>query len=102
MPAAGRGGGSCEPGGRSVLSDSRGCAASEAGREPAGRETGPGGTGAEGAASGPAGGSGGGGGKAAGSVGLGSSGSGGRGAGPALGVLPVLCGAGWSGGACGI
>lgn len=48
------------------------------------------------------GGSGGGGGKAAGSVGLGSSGNGDRGVGPALCVPPVLCGAGWSGGACGI
>lgn len=46
------------------------------------------------------GGSGGGGGKVAGSVGLGSTGNGDHGS--ALNVLPVLCGAGWSGGACGI
>lgn len=58
--------------------------------------------GAGGTACGGAGGSGGGGGRAAGSAGLGSSGSGGRGAGSALRVRLVLCGAGWSGGVCGI
>lgn len=58
--------------------------------------------GAGGTACGEGGGSGGGGGRAAGSVGLGSSGIGDRGAGPALHVLLVLCGAGWSGGAYGI
>lgn len=56
--------------------------------------------GAGGTACGEAGGSGGGGGTVAGSAGLGSTGCGGRGV--ALGVLLVLCGAGWSGGACGI
>lgn len=56
--------------------------------------------GAGGTACGEAGGSGGGGGKAAGSAGLGSTGSGDRGV--ALCALPVLCGASWSGGACGI
>lgn len=63
----------------------------------AGRRPGAGGT-----ACGEGGGSGGGGGRAAGSAALGSSGSGGRGVGSALRVLLVLCGAGWSGGACGI
>lgn len=58
--------------------------------------------GAGGTACGEGGGSGGGGGKAVGSVGLGSTGNGDRGVGPALCVLSVLCGAGWSGGACGI
>lgn len=58
--------------------------------------------GAGGTACGEGGGSGGGGGRAAGSVGLGRSGNGDRGVGPALHVLLVLCGAGWSGGACGI
>lgn len=78
-----------------MLSDSRGCAASEAGREPAGRETGPGGTGAEGAASGPAGGSGGGGGKAGGS---GPRGRTGRGAWRPVCLSPLApCGAGWWG-----
>lgn len=48
-------------------------------------------------------GSGGGGGKVEGSVGpADSSGNGDRGVGPARRVLPVLCGAGWSGGVCGI
>lgn len=57
--------------------------------------------GAGGAACGEEGKSGGGGGKAAGSVGLGSTGDGDLGVGPALHV-PVLCGGGWLGGACGI
>lgn len=55
--------------------------------------------GAGGTACGEGGGSGGGGGKAADSAGLDSTENGGRGV--ALYVLPVLCGAGWSGGACG-
>lgn len=58
--------------------------------------------GAGGTACGEGGGSGDGGGKAEGSVGLCSTGNGDHGAGLALCVLPVLCGAGWSGGACGI
>lgn len=40
--------------------------------------------------------------KVVGSVGLGSTRNGDLGVGPALHVPPVLCGAGWSGGACGI
>lgn len=56
--------------------------------------------GAGGTACGEAGGSGGGGCKAGGSEGLGSTGSGDHGAAPC--ALPVLCGAGWSGEACGI
>lgn len=57
---------------------------------------------AGGTACGEGGGSGGGGGREAGSAGLGSSGGGECGVGPAPRVLLVLCGAGWSGGACGI
>lgn len=56
--------------------------------------------GAGGTACGEGGGNGGGGGKVAGSAGPGSTGNGDRGVGPALYVLPVLCGAGWSDGAC--
>lgn len=58
--------------------------------------------GAGGTVCGEGGGSGGGGDKAVGSGGLGSTVSGDCVVVPALCVLPVLCGAGWSGGACGI
>lgn len=58
--------------------------------------------GAGGTACGEGGGSGGGGGTVGGSAGPGSIGNGGRGVGSVLRVPPVLCGAGWSGGACGI
>lgn len=60
------------------------------------------GMGAGGTVCGEGGGSGGDGGREGGSVGFGSTGSGGRGAGPALHVMPVPCGGGWMGGACGI